>query len=129
MYFNEIDPFDQLKWLVSELQKAEQNGEYVHILAHVPPGDLQCHKTWLHQYNRIVRRFSKTIKAQFNGHTHNDELRLFYDAGDPKKVVNVAFNGGSFTTFVGLNPNYRVYDVNSKSFVSIDGIIWSYGIS
>jgi len=30
----------QLKWLVKELEAAEALGELVHIVGHVPPGDL-----------------------------------------------------------------------------------------
>jgi hypothetical protein len=55
--------------------------------------------------------------AHFNGHTHLDELRLFRDPTNHKKIINVAYNAGSFTTFVGFNPNYRTYDVDANTLV------------
>ena len=35
---NQTDPQGALAWLVDELQHAEDKGELVHLLAHVPPG-------------------------------------------------------------------------------------------
>lgn len=35
---DQSDPQGSLAWLVDELQHAEDNGELVHLLAHVPPG-------------------------------------------------------------------------------------------
>lgn len=32
-------------------------------------------------------------------------------------MVNVAYNGGSFTTFVGLNPDYRMYEIDLEDLV------------
>lgn len=67
----------------------------------------------------LFLRFSEVVAAQFNGHTHEDELKVFYDTNNPEKVINVAYNGGSVTTYIGLNPNYRVYDVSPKNSVSL----------
>lgn len=61
--------------------------------------------------------FSKTITGQFNGHTHFDELKLFYNSTNPSEVLNVAYNAGSFTTYMVVNPSYRVYDVDTKFYV------------
>ena len=47
-----------------------------------------------------------------------DEIKLFFDT-EKQNVINVAYNGASFTTFVGFNPNYRVYDVDSNTHVSM----------
>lgn len=32
-------------------------------------------------------------------------------------MINVAYNGGSITTFIANNPNYRVYDVSPTNYV------------
>lgn len=47
-----------------------------------------------------------------------DEFRVFYDDED-KNVINVAFNGASFTAFVAYNPNYRVYSLNPVNYVNM----------
>lgn len=53
---------------------------------------------------------------QFNGHTHYDEFNVFYKDKEP---INVAYNGGSVTTYYYMNPNYRVYTVDPQNYVSL----------
>lgn len=62
-------------------------------------------------------RFTSTITAEFNGHTHSDELKLFYNSeGNP---INVAWGGGSATTYSNYNLNYKIATFDSGTFVSI----------
>lgn len=79
---NSTDPMAQLQWLVNELQGAEMAYEKVHIIGHIPPGSDDCLKIWSRNYNEIVTRYESTIAAQFFGHTHHDEIELFYDSKD-----------------------------------------------
>ncbi|XP_043271532.1 sphingomyelin phosphodiesterase-like [Venturia canescens] len=123
------DPSGQLRWLADTLLEAETNGEYVHILAHVPSGNRACYASWSRAYRKIVDRFAHIIKAQFNGHTHFDEFNVFYDLGNSSKPVNVAWNGGSLTTFTRLNPNYKVHTVESKTFEIIDIDTWIFNLT
>ncbi|XP_019881238.2 sphingomyelin phosphodiesterase [Aethina tumida] len=129
LMYDDRDPNDQLQWLVNTLLVAEKNKEKVHLLSHIPPGELNCHIQWSNQFKRVIQRFSRTISAQFNGHTHFDEIRIFYDETKKDKVTNVAFNGGSFTTFVGLNPNYRVYSVNKDNLRVLDYDEYTYNLT
>lgn len=117
MIYEPRDPNGQLKWFHDVLLEAEAQGEKVHVLAHVPGGSSHSQHTWSREYNRIINRFSHIIAAQFNGHTHNDELNLIYDPSDMSRVTNVAWNGGSVTPYAFLNPNYKVYTVNAASYV------------
>lgn len=112
------DQDGQLSWLMETLLQAEKDGEFVHILAHIPPGDHSCFVSWSKEYRKIINRFSHIISAQFNGHTHNDEFRVFYSPKNSSEIVNVAWNGGSITTYANINPNYKVYDVNANNYVS-----------
>lgn len=91
----------------------------MHILAHIPPNSKECQGTWKREYITIIERFAHIITAQFNGHTHNDEIRLFYDSDNDAKIYNVAWNGGSTTAYSDLNPNYKLYIVNRKNYVSV----------
>lgn len=132
LLYDDEDPFDQLKWLVKVLEQAEKNGESVHILSHVPTGDSTCHRVWSQQYNRIINRylhykisfeiakfstrFSDTIAAEFNGHTHVNTFSLFYDSSK-NTATNVAFNGASVVTFTDYNPSYKIYCTEYNSFV------------
>ncbi|XP_017599951.1 PREDICTED: sphingomyelin phosphodiesterase [Corvus brachyrhynchos] len=81
----------------------------VHIIGHIPPA--HCLRSWSWNYYRIVNRFEGTIAAQFFGHTHLDEFELFYDEETLSRPVSVAFVAPSVTTYINLNPGYRVYEV------------------
>lgn len=51
-----VDPSGELQWLTDQLHEAEQLGEKVHLLSHIPPGISDCIPVWSHQFNRIVNR-------------------------------------------------------------------------
>lgn len=57
-------------------------------------------------------RYENTIAAQFFGHTHYDELELFYPAEEPYRPSSVAYVGPSVTPYYNLNPGYRIYYVD-----------------
>lgn len=115
LYINETDPDGTLSWLVSELEQAELDGQYVHILSHVPPGDNECFESWARNYYKIVTRFSKTIMAQFFGHIHVDSFTVFYENmnDDWSKPLSVLYASPSVTTFKNLNPAFRIYDIEA----------------
>ncbi|XP_037078854.1 sphingomyelin phosphodiesterase-like [Pollicipes pollicipes] len=119
LLLNATDPAQELSWLVYELQAAELNQEKVHILGHIPPGHTDCLAVWSKNYYRIVDRYSGTVAAQFFGHTHFDEYSLIYPEvpGDPEGSANATglmYIGPSITTYLNLNPGYRLYDVEKK---------------
>ncbi|XP_043197858.1 sphingomyelin phosphodiesterase-like isoform X2 [Amphibalanus amphitrite] len=118
LLLNATDPAQELSWLIYELQSAELNDEKVHILGHIPPGHTDCLAVWSKNYYRIVDRYSGTIAAQFFGHTHFDEYSLVYPVAAPNgsepgpvNASSVMYIAPSITTYVSLNPGYRVYDV------------------
>lgn len=116
----------QLQWLHDTLLSAETEAESVHILGHVPPNTASCVHAWNREYEKIVRRFAHIISGQFFGHTHRDEFNVFYlkDEHAPNVSVNVAWNAGSGTTFVGFNSNYRIYYAEPTKYVrnSVDTV-------
>ncbi|XP_069496639.1 sphingomyelin phosphodiesterase [Ambystoma mexicanum] len=112
LIINSTDPAGQLQWLIRVLQAAEDQKEKVHIIGHIPPG--LCLKSWSWNYYRIVNRYEGTIAAQFFGHTHKDEFEVFYDEDTLSRPVSVAFIAPSVTTFINLNPGYRVYQIDGN---------------
>lgn len=108
----------QLEWLQQTLLKAERDGEFVHILLHVPSNEHSLYTVWAREYWKIVDRFWKIISGQFNGHTHFDQFNLFYSRDNLKCCNNVAWNGASLTTWNYINPNFKVHTVDGHSFVS-----------
>ncbi|KAL1391555.1 hypothetical protein pipiens_003133 [Culex pipiens pipiens] len=105
--------FRQQQYLYDTLEQAELNGERVHILAHLPPRSKLLLADWTAQYGKIVDRFAHVIAAEFNGNTHLDEFRLSYRG---KEAIGVAWNAGSLAAYSGVNPSYRVYEVDPKSY-------------
>ncbi|KZC03843.1 Sphingomyelin phosphodiesterase [Dufourea novaeangliae] len=126
LWYTPRDPDNQLQWLTDILLNAEINEEFVHILSHVPANTNTCLQTWRREYLRIINRFSHLIKAQFNGHTHNDEITIFYNSDLIPE--NIAWNGGSITAFSKLNPNYKVYNVNGSNYAVADYQNWMYNL-
>ncbi|XP_026184498.1 sphingomyelin phosphodiesterase [Mastacembelus armatus] len=109
---NSTDPANQLQWLVHILQASEDKGEKVHIIGHIPPG--MCLGSWGWNYYHIVNRYESTIAGQFFGHTHRDEFQMFYDEATMTRPLGVAFIAPSATTFINLNPGYRVYYIDGN---------------
>ncbi|RWS14662.1 sphingomyelin phosphodiesterase-like protein 2, partial [Dinothrombium tinctorium] len=106
----------QLEWLATELQKAEDSHQYVHLIGHIAPDKVQCNALWLHHYLRILERYNETIRGQFFGHTHFDEFRVYKTAtGD--EPLSVAFIGGSLTTYENVNPMFRIYTTTKNGII------------
>lgn len=132
------DPASSLLWLNKVLEDAERAGEKVidfikfcqsmklkfkvlislcwkvHILSHIPPGNQDCWTIFSREFSKIINRFESTVAAQFYGHTHKDEFKIFYDLVDRNRPTNVAFIGPSLTPFTELNPGYRVYTIDGR---------------
>ncbi|XP_068231172.1 sphingomyelin phosphodiesterase-like [Palaemon carinicauda] len=111
LYQNSNDVAHELAWLENELWKAENEGELVHLLGHIPPGLLGNERTWSREYNRIVRRYESIIRGQFFGHTHYDEFEVFHDGDRP---IGVAYVAPSQTPWYDLNPAYRIYTIDGE---------------
>ncbi|KAH8407108.1 hypothetical protein KR222_006554, partial [Zaprionus bogoriensis] len=127
IYYNGSIVLEQLQWFHDTLLAAEQAGERVHVLTHIPSGDSDCWTDWAREYNRLLARFSRTITGIFNGHTHTDELAVHYtDAG---LAAAVSWNGGSLTSYTNKNPNYRIYELSADSWQVLDHQTWTFNLS
>lgn len=82
LLLNATDPASHLQWLVHELEAAELSNEKVHIIGHIPPGYVDCMRIWSRNYYKIVQRFESTITGQFFGHTHSDEIQIYWNDPD-----------------------------------------------
>ena len=145
-FFNYTNP-DQsgiLSFLISELEACEAAGQRAWIIGHVLSGydGSQALPNPTALFYSIVRRFSPTtIAAVFFGHTHEDQLQIFYDYKDSSllsgsnstaqirnttdvdytKPLTVGFIGPSITPLTGYNAGYQRYQVDAKTF-EITGI-------
>lgn len=116
--YNPVDPANQLKWLSEELHNAEQAGDKVHIIGHIPPDNRECTQAWLYNFLRIIDRFNDTVLAQYYGHTHRDEYRLFYSPSQTDVPIGLAYIGPSITPFTENNPAYRLYYMDETGMLN-----------
>lgn len=119
LLLNFNDPHHHLHWLYRQLHKAEIAKEKVFILAHIAPGTHSCLGRWSHEYNRLVNRFRNVILGQFFGHTHFDEFQIFFNG---TKAINLAYLAPSQTSVDGLNPAYRIYEIDDETNLLVDHV-------
>ncbi|VEN41642.1 unnamed protein product [Callosobruchus maculatus] len=110
---------EQLDFLRNEMEDSEAKGQFVHIITHVPTGNGECVQPWERSFVALVQRFAHIIVGQFYGHTHTDELKMFYDE-KTGEAINVGYNGASLTTYEDYNPNYKVMYVDSNTYELLD---------
>ncbi|KAJ6645977.1 Sphingomyelin phosphodiesterase, partial [Pseudolycoriella hygida] len=133
LLINATDPISHLQWLAYELQAAELSNEKVHIIGHIPPGNVDCMRIWSRNYFKIIERFQATVTGQFFGHTHGDEIEVFLDPKNLSRAINVAYIAPSITPFTNFNPGYKIYYVDGdhpeSTRMVIDKDCWTYNLS
>ena len=112
-----------LLFLSQELHRAEAAGERVWIVGHVLTGwdgsNPLPNPTDL--FYQIVDRFSPHVIAGiFFGHTHEDELMIYYannaTVQSAETANALAYIGPSLTPLTNVNPSYRMYMVDTGDF-------------
>ncbi|KAH7883413.1 sphingomyelin phosphodiesterase [Phlebopus sp. FC_14] len=124
------DPFGILRFLTDELQDAEDAGDRVWIVGHVLSGwdgtQAQLNPTNLCE---CVDRFSPHVIANiFYGHTHEDELSIFYANNatvmNAETAQTVSWIAPSLTPLTNLNSGFRMYEVDSATYDSPSTYSW-----
>ncbi|KAF5015345.1 hypothetical protein F66182_13355 [Fusarium sp. NRRL 66182] len=118
----ETDPSGQLAWLVTELQAAEDAGERVYIIGHMPMGAGDALYDGSNYFDQIVNRYEATIAALFFGHTHKDEFEISYSdytAQTYSNAVELSYIAPALTPTSGM-PAFRVYSVDPETFAILD---------
>ncbi|ESK92126.1 ser thr protein phosphatase family protein [Moniliophthora roreri MCA 2997] len=137
-YINMTDPdvSGMLRFLTDELQEAEDEGDRVWIIGHVLTGwdgsNPLMNPTNL--FYQIVDRFSPHVIANiFFGHTHEDQMSIFYANNatniSAETAHALAWIGPSLTPITNLNSGFRVYEVDSNTFEVMDAHTWSSDVN
>lgn len=125
-----------LKFLADELLAAEEAHERVWVMAHVLTGwdgtNPLPNPTDL--FYQIIDRFSPhVIAGVFFGHTHEDELMVFYANNGTDQNANTAqtvgWIGPSLTPLTNVNPGYRMYKVDTGDFQIYDAYTYYTSVS
>ncbi|ODM96222.1 Sphingomyelin phosphodiesterase [Orchesella cincta] len=132
--FEPRDPSGQLRWLARELQRSEDIGQFVHILGHVAPSEADCFTVWSQNFYDIINRYSSIVKAQFYGHTHFDEFRLYYHNYNRSQAISPVWIGASLTPYTNLNPGYKIFTIDGargaeSTWNIIDHETWIYNLT
>lgn len=131
-YFNYInmtnpDPSGMLRFVTDELQDAEDAGDRVWIIGHVLPGwdgtNALYNPTDL--FYQIIDRYSPHVIANvFFGHSHEDELSIYYTNNGTNMSAATALTPTwvcpSITPLTNLNSGFRIYEVDSGTFDILD---------
>ena len=123
-------------FLISELQAAEDAGERVWILGHVLTGwdgsNPLPNPTNL--FYQIVDRYSPHVIANvFFGHTHEDEIMIYYANNGTQQTSQNALTPGwigpSVTPLTNLNSGFRMYEVDTGNFEIYDAYTFYSDVS
>ncbi|KAG0362703.1 Metallo-dependent phosphatase-like protein [Gamsiella multidivaricata] len=128
----DYDPFGELKWLINQLQAAEDTGERAWIIGHVGPSQIDCLQNWSAQYYQVIQRYSPHVIAeQFFGHAHYDEFSVYYQSGikDAQNAISTAWTGPSVTPYTNINPGFRVYKVDTGNWNVYDSLTYIADLS
>lgn len=117
--------------MIKELQAAEDAGERVWLFGHVLSGwdgtNPLANPTNL--FYQIVDRYSPHVIANvFFGHTHEDELMIYYANNGTVRTLDTALTPGwigpSVTPLTNLNSGFRMYEVDTATFDIYEAYTW-----
>jgi sphingomyelin phosphodiesterase len=133
---NTVDPTGMFSTLIDYLLEAEEKNQAVWLIQHVNVGgstDYEALPAATDLYYQIIDRFNNTIRATFFGHTHADELGVFYTNNGTiqtaQTAASVAYIMPSVTTYTNLNAGFRYYLVDPESFDILDSVNFYANIS
>ena len=125
-----------LIFLIQELQSAEDCGERVWILGHVLPGwdGTNSLPNPTNLFYQIVDRYSPHVIANvFFGHTHEDQVMIYYANNGTNQSSDNALTTGwicpSVTPLTNLNSGFRMYEVDTGSFEIYEAYTWYSAVS
>ncbi|KAL9046022.1 MAG: hypothetical protein Q9214_001042 [Letrouitia sp. 1 TL-2023] len=137
-YYNMTNPdvSGMQAFLIEELQAAEDAGERVWILGHVPSGydGVNTLPNPSNLFYQIVDRYSPHVIANvFFGHTHRDEFMIYYannaSSQTAADALTTGWIGPSITPLTSLNSGFRMYEVDTATFDVYEAYTWYADVS
>ncbi|KAJ7472599.1 sphingomyelin phosphodiesterase [Mycena latifolia] len=128
LYDSEVvqpDPNGIIAFMVDQLQAAEDAGERVWIIGHIPIGGGDITVDQSNYYDQVLQRYKNTIAGQFFGHTHRDNFQIAYSNYSDQTAqtaVSAALIGPALTPNSG-NPAFKVYEIDPDTFEVLDASV------
>lgn len=128
-YINSSNPDNSgmLTFLITELQAAEDAGERVWIIGHVLSGWDGSNPLLgpTNLFYQIIDRYSPHVIANtFWGHTHEDQVMIYYSNNATLQTSSTALTTGwigpSVTPLTNLNSGFRMYEIDNGNFEIYD---------
>eukprot|EP00830_Metopus_es_P007475 TRINITY_DN170_c0_g3_i1.p1 TRINITY_DN170_c0_g3~~TRINITY_DN170_c0_g3_i1.p1 ORF type:complete len:654 (-),score=102.60 TRINITY_DN170_c0_g3_i1:24-1892(-) len=119
LWKNATNPWHILDWLENELDKSEKSGEAVFILNHFSSNTFFMNKQWGFRYGVLIDRYTNLIRGIFSGHTHEDSFQILRSKAS-NEVTGVIHVLPALATFPRVNPSFRLYEVDKKTYTAID---------
>ncbi|KAJ6577051.1 sphingomyelin phosphodiesterase [Mycena vulgaris] len=120
------DPNGIIAFMVTQLQAAEDAGERMWIIGHIPIGGGDLLVDQSNYYDQVLQRYKNTIAGQFFGHTHGDQFQIAYSNYSDQTAqtaVSAALIGPALTPNSG-NPAFKVYEIDPDTFEVMDSSIF-----
>ncbi|KAJ7153824.1 sphingomyelin phosphodiesterase [Mycena filopes] len=123
------DPNGIIAFMVDQLQAAEDAGERMWIIGHIPIGGGDLLSNY---FDQVLQRYKNTVAAQFFGHTHGDQFQIAYSNYSDQTAqtaVSAALIGPALTPNTlmpssGGNPAFKVYDIDPDTYEVMDSSIF-----
>ena len=111
---------NMFNWLENELQKAEDNDEFVYILNHFPlNGEFtlsECGK----RFQALFDRYEYNIRGIFSLYTHRDDIEGIHEYFNKEKIIHLNFVAPQLTTYEYKLPSYRIYTIDKETKQVLD---------
>lgn len=114
---NGTDFVGQFAWARDVLLQARERDEKVYVLHHHPQTSLDGFSS---VFNELMESFSDVIVATFTGHVHTAFFRVLRDTKTKSIPLHTSFCPGSGDPGGNLNPTFRVYRYDTKTFELLD---------
>lgn len=119
---SDVNLGNMTEWLTDTLEQASAAGERVFILGHHPPNG-NYWADWMDGYFQpMLRKYRDTVVGMFFGHTHSAQVQLAFSSSDEAEAeaIVTSYVGAAPTPFGGVNPTFRIYDVDRATGQIVD---------
>ena len=122
LLYDSSQPRLMFKWLEEVLDKAEKDGEIVHIMEHIQIQSSQYTIQCSSRLKILLDRYQNIIRGFFSGHSHSEYLTMVHEYYNPEKPTVINYICSGLTTYSEYQPSFRMYLIDKKELYVQDYI-------